>query len=152
MIFETFSLKLSTHRSQNHKNYTRKAFEQWHEPILKMSQMMVMGHSHRIVWDQIRLKRLWTVRDYSTNWLFSINQLHICKELQRVCCHFLTFILSTVSKILSKLKTEKNNSVLQEMSKIWLQGLLSTSDKGSLFTDHQSNLYFKVHFFVVELT
>lgn len=63
--------------------------------------------------------------------------------------------LNSVKDILSKHNIETNDSVLQEISNAIVQTnplLLTTSEKGSLSTDHRRHLYFKEHFSVIEPT
>ena len=63
--------------------------------------------------------------------------------------------LSCVKEVLSKHKIEVNESVLKEISDAVVQTnplLLTTSERGSLSTDHRRNLYFKEHFPVIEPT
>jgi len=79
----------------------------------------------------------------------------IIEELRDILYFSKFLALNTIKDILVKHKIDTDLSILQEITNAIFETnplLLTTSEKGSLSTDHRRNSYFKEHFSVLEPT
>jgi len=80
---------------------------------------------------------------------------NIVEEIHDILHFSKSLAVESIRNILVKRKIDVDNSILQEINSAIFETnplLLTTSEKGSLSTDHRRNAYFKEHFSVIEPT